>query len=102
MFFHLDTCPELNLRVFRFESTAEALAWDPNLAQESAVVQGNVAVSSKQPLNDEAGYRHIAKVTGNACSIHSGVSYLVLKLMAVLKEYHTVSASPIIVPSKPN
>jgi hypothetical protein len=114
MFFRLDTRQELHQRVFRFESAAEALAWDPNLAQESVAapegvstqrnvtVQASTSQSIRQPLNDEAGYRRIAKVAGNACSIHGGVSYLVLKLMAVLKEYQTVGAFPTTALLKPN
>lgn len=104
MFFRVDTRQELNLRAFCFESAAEALAWDPNLTQESTAVHEGVAVSKsgKQPLNDEAGYRRIVKVTANACSVHGGVSYLVLKLMAVWKEHQMASASPITVPLKPN
>ena len=75
--------------MFCFESATEALAWDPNLAQEDGAAQEGIAVSrgGRQALNDEAGYRHIAKVTANACSVHGRVSYLVLKLMAVWKEY---------------
>jgi len=96
-FFRLDTRPEQHHRVFRFDSTVEAWAWGPNLEGGAYQQAGSSESSGSQTVvlsNDEAGYRRIARLMGNTCSIHGGVSYFVLKLIAVLQEHKNVSAIP--------
>jgi hypothetical protein len=96
-FFRLDTRPELHQRVFCFESTVEGWAWGPNLEGGASQQTSSSESNDNQTgawLNDEAGYRHIAKVTADVCSIHGAVAYFVLKLIAVLREHITVSAIP--------
>lgn len=103
--FRMDQRPEENLRAFSFESTVEGWTWGPDREVIREGPQGGSESNQEQIepwVNDEDGYRRIAGVVGKSCSIHAGVSYLILKLMRVLDEHNAVGAIPIILGLKSN
>jgi hypothetical protein len=97
-FFRLDRRRDLRGRVFNFDISVEGWATPDTVLpadMESEEPSTSTLESDESQVaafeRDEKGYRRIAQVSGNKSSMHGAVSYFVLKLLAVMKEFRQVS-----------
>ena len=75
-FFQLDTCPK-QYHIFDFNLTVDDWTWAPDTLQEVL------------SAGDEAAYHTIAALLSSKNTQHAVVSFLVLKLLTVMKEVST-------------